>query len=216
MGDIFREVDEELRQDRAERLWKAYGSYVLAAAVAVVVAVAGWQWRGQYTTSRNIAFGVQFAEAESAIRQNPTDAVNQFAKLAEAAGTAGYGVLARFHQAALKAQAGDSKGAITIYESLASGSDVDQPLRDAALILAALHALDFPETDMAALGRRIEPLVAPRGPWRHSAHEILGILARKSGNNTAAREHFQSIADDLDAPQGIRARAAELLATLPN
>ena len=46
MTDIFREVDEELRQDQAKKLWQAYGRYAVAAAVALVLAVGGFQaWR---------------------------------------------------------------------------------------------------------------------------------------------------------------------------
>ena len=40
MGDIFREVDEELKQDRYEKLWRQYGKFVIAGAVVVVAAVA--------------------------------------------------------------------------------------------------------------------------------------------------------------------------------
>jgi len=35
VADIFREIDEELRQERAEKLWRRYGNYVLGGAVAV-------------------------------------------------------------------------------------------------------------------------------------------------------------------------------------
>ena len=41
MGDIFREIDEELRQERFEKLWQSYGKYIIAAIVAVVVGVGG-------------------------------------------------------------------------------------------------------------------------------------------------------------------------------
>ena len=41
MADIFDEVDEELRQERAARLWRQYGSWLIAAALAVVIAVGG-------------------------------------------------------------------------------------------------------------------------------------------------------------------------------
>ena len=46
MADIFREVEEELRRDRAEELWKKYGRYVIALAALVILAVGGVQgWR---------------------------------------------------------------------------------------------------------------------------------------------------------------------------
>ena len=51
MGDIFREVDEELKQDRYEKLWRQYGKYVIAGAVLIVAAVAGWKaWESHQTS----------------------------------------------------------------------------------------------------------------------------------------------------------------------
>ena len=29
VGDLFREIDEELRQERFEKLWQAYGKYAI-------------------------------------------------------------------------------------------------------------------------------------------------------------------------------------------
>ena len=46
MSDIFREVDEDLRRDRMERVFKRYGGIMLAAALAVVAATGGTvAWR---------------------------------------------------------------------------------------------------------------------------------------------------------------------------
>jgi hypothetical protein len=52
------------------------------------------------------------------------------------------------------------------------------------------------------------------GPWRHSARELAGLIALKAGDTPKARDLFKKIADDLGAPQGMRARAAQLLAVL--
>ena len=41
MSDIFREVDEELRQDKLTALWKKYGNVILGAAVLIVAVTAG-------------------------------------------------------------------------------------------------------------------------------------------------------------------------------
>ena len=41
MGDIFQEVDEEVRRDRFHKIWKEYGGYIIAAAVALVLVLDG-------------------------------------------------------------------------------------------------------------------------------------------------------------------------------
>ena len=44
MGDIIREDDEELKQERYEKLWRTYGRYLISLAVVLVLAVAGWKF----------------------------------------------------------------------------------------------------------------------------------------------------------------------------
>ncbi len=41
MSDIFQEVDEDVRRDKAAEFWKKYQNVILAAAALVVLA-AGW------------------------------------------------------------------------------------------------------------------------------------------------------------------------------
>ena len=44
MSDIFHEVEEEVRREHYEKLWKKYGNYVIAVASVLVLGVAyGWK-----------------------------------------------------------------------------------------------------------------------------------------------------------------------------
>ena len=40
--DLFREVDEEVRQDRYIKIWKRYGIYVSALVVTIILITVGW------------------------------------------------------------------------------------------------------------------------------------------------------------------------------
>jgi hypothetical protein len=45
VADIFQEVDEDIRKDKATELWKKYGGIVIGACLAVVIgtgANVGW------------------------------------------------------------------------------------------------------------------------------------------------------------------------------
>lgn len=213
MGDIFREIDEELRQEKAAKLWKKYGNYVIAAAVLIVLAVAGVNWWQQREQNRRIALGGRFAAAENLLRENKdVEAAREFAALAQQ-GDTGYATLARLYEAAIMAQS-DAKGAIAIYDQVAGDASVDRPFRDAATVLGAMHALDVPDADLAGLSARLDAMVAPRVAFRFSAMELLALIAEKRGDNAKARDYLTRLADDLEAPQGARARATQLLARL--
>ena len=44
--NLLREIQEDLRRERLEKLWKRYGSVLIGAALAIVVAVAAYQaWK---------------------------------------------------------------------------------------------------------------------------------------------------------------------------
>lgn len=214
MGDIFREIDEELRQERLERLWKAYGKYAIAGVVVLVLGVGvfrGWQ---EYRLKQRQAESAQFMAAATLTADSKAKEAEALFAALSAKSNDTYGAFARFEQAALKAKAGDAAGAVALYDALASDSGLSRPLRNVALLLAVMHAMDRPDADAKALSARLDPLIADRGPWRSSASELAGLLALRSGDTAKARERFKSIADDGEAPPNVRARATEILAVI--
>jgi hypothetical protein len=211
VSDIFREIDEELRRDNFFKLWQRYGKYVMAMAVVLVAATAlyvGWR---QYQLHQSQAEGVRFAAALDLARQGKSkEAVDAFAAMAQDA-SGGRAVLARLEEAAQKAKSGDRAGAIAIYESIAADGSSGQVYRDIATLLAARFQVD---TDPKDAITRLAPLTDPKNAWHPSALELTAVAQLKEGDKAAARTTYQKIADDLDAPEGSRARAAEMVAAL--
>lgn len=208
VSDIFREVDEELRQERYARLWKKYGRYVIALAVLLVFVVAGhegWQW---YRNSVRISDSDRFVEAmRQAAQGQEQDALGSFESLAADSST-GYEVLARFRAASLRLSGGDEAGAISAYEEIARDDGIDEIYRELATLLIALNSLDSAEP--AELRQRLQPLVGPGAPWRHTAREALAAVALRQGEQEEALRLYRELSDDAEAPEGVRARAAEM------
>lgn len=206
---LLHEIDEELRHERYAKLWKRYGNHVIGAALALVIAVAGYQgWRA-YDLSNRRAAGERLAEAlRFAAADRIADAEPILAKLA-AEGSADYPMLARFQQAALAAKKGDVAKAASAYRALAEDTSLPRIYRDLALIIGSYHELAT--ADPKPLIARIEPYAADASPWRFSAREIKGFAHLRDGNRNDARTLFQQLAADPAAPQGVRARASEML-----
>lgn len=205
---LIREVDEELRHEELQLLWKKHGNLAITAVVALVLSVAGWQGWNAWSTKQRAQAGGAFSAAMQSLQQGNRDAaLEQLGKVA-ADGTAGYQVLADFKLADLKLAQGDREGAIALFERVAAGHG-DDIYRDLARIKAAYLKLDG--ADAAAAEAGIAPLAAESSPWRHSAREIQALAAAKRGDDAKAAELFRKIADDPAAPQGLRARAAEML-----
>ncbi|HVB15218.1 MAG TPA: tetratricopeptide repeat protein [Stellaceae bacterium] len=211
MSEIFREIDEELRRDNLLKLWQRYGKYVIAVAVlALVIVGAIAAWREHLATERR-AQGNRYASALALVGAGKdADAAKLLAGLAKEGG--GYSVLAAFERAELLAKSGDRKGAIAAYDSLAASSTIDPEMRDLALLLSVTQGLR--DEDPQAAIERLKPLTQSGNPWHASALDLTAAAKLKAGDRTGALAIYKQIADDITAPQGLRARAAEMAAAL--
>lgn len=209
MSDIFREVDEDLRQERYAKLWSRFGKYVIGAIVLVVVVAAvviAWQ---NIVESRRQAEGERFSEALVMAREGAAEqAATAFNRLAENSGS-GYRALARLQAAAALVRAGNTAEAVSVYDQLATDGAVDRILRDLGALLAAMHSFDAASND--EMLQRLGPLVLDRNAWRYSAREMQALVMLRAGDVAQARTLLEALVDDSDAPGGIRSRAAELL-----
>ena len=212
MSDIFREVDEEIRKDRAKALWQRYGIYVYIVIGALILGTGGNQYWRYYQQSQRLEESAAYQAAAAAAQdERTTEAINAFSALAADAGT-GYAVIARLREAAARAEAGDLEGALAAWDALAADDGIEDAYRDLARLLAAMHLIDDGPTD--AVRQRLAPLFAEGSPWRHSARELQAVLALREGRREEARELLQGLIDDAGTPSGGRARAEALLSAL--
>jgi hypothetical protein len=211
VSDIFREIDEELRRENLLKLWSRYGKYVILVVVlALAIAGAIAAWRSHAASERRAQSG-RYSAALALVREGKNaDASRLFAALAQEGG--GYGLLASFEEAELLAKSGDRKGAIAAYDRLAASSGVDHEFRDLAVLLSVTHGL--PDDDPKVAIERLQRLTENGNPWRASALELTAAAKLKAGDRNGALETYKTLADDLSAPQRLRARAAEMAAAL--
>ncbi len=214
MPDIFDEVEEDLRAERARRFVRRYGIAAVAAVLVVAGAAGGFTlWRG-YEQRSSAAVADHFADAMR-IADGPNAgraaALPQFAEVARDGG-AGYRTLARLRAAAVDADTGDLAGASTLWDQVSADSEADPILRDFATLQWALHHVDA--GDPATVASRLKPLAAPTSTWRALAQEAQAVLDLRQGNKDAARTTLKLLTQDVTAPDGVRGRANGLLARL--
>ncbi len=211
---LLREIDEELKQENLQKIWKKYGTLIVAGSIALVAAVAGFKGWQSYELNQRIEQGERFAAAQKLAGDGKADAARDaFAAMAEDS-TAGYTMLARFQLAALAANSGDTAGAVGSYQAIADDGAVADVYRDLAVVLGALAEIDS-KAGAGALTARAEQLVQGSSPWRFSAKEVSALAAMKNGDNKTARMRYDELAKEAAAPQGLRTRAGEMLNVLP-
>lgn len=209
MADIFREIDEEVRRDKAAELWKKYGWVVTSLAVLAVLAVAGWQFWLHRENQASQAVGARFEAALKSSRDG--DGKQAEAILKELAGSApaGYRLIARFRLAAETAK-GDAAAGVAAFEALAGDATLDATYRDLARLRAGILRVDL--SSFAEVKTALESLASPQGVWRHSAREFLGIAALKANQFDEAGRWFDAAITDPQAPQALRQRVELYLA----
>lgn len=209
---LIKEVDEDLRQEELQKLWKKHGGLMTVAVVGLVLAVAGWQGWQAWDGKQRRASSARYAEAAALVEQGKNAEAADALQALAGDGTKGYRVVADFRRADLLQQAGDVAGAAALYRRIAADSAVEQVYRDMASIRGAYLSLDA--DDPASLERAMESLAAEGSAWRHSAREVTALAALRRGDSAKASELFAKIAEDGAAPQGLRTRAAEMLAVV--
>lgn len=208
MSDIFQEVDEEVRRDKAAEFLGKYQNYILAVAVLIVLATAAYRFYDYRREQNAQAAGAAFQEALKLDHDGKADEAR--AAIAKMSGDAprGYVMLGRFVDAALTAKK-DAKAGATAYDALANDASVDPLLRDAAKLRAALAHLNAGETDIVK--PQFEALADGSGPYRHTARLTLGALALQAKDYAGAGKWLDLVVADPEAPASERQSAESLL-----
>lgn len=212
MSDVFNEVDEEVRQDQWQKLFRAYGGYVIGAVASFVAVFAGSIAWTEYQVGERQLESQRYAVASQTLSDgDAVTAAQQFGALADDAGD-GYGALARLREADALARAGDVTSAVATFDRLADDGDADAAFRDLARLFAVYQLID--NAPREELEQRLAPLLIEGSPWLASARELSALIAYRAGEISRARELFTLIVEDSASPAMVRGRAAGMLAII--
>ena len=212
MADLFQEIDDELRQDKASRLWKLYGKYVIVVAIIIITSVGGYKfWQQKQLDDgekASIAYEAALARSASGDFKGAIDQLNE----KELRITPGYAALSAMQKANLAMKIKDFEAALITYKDIAENDDYPQSIKEwASFRRAAVRVEKQIDSNASA---DLDKLIATDSPWRFLAKEIKAIKEIETGNNSEAKAIFSELADDENAPERLRVRAAEFLQTL--
>ncbi len=206
---LFREVDEEVRQDQFKKIWKQYGNYFTVLAVAIVLLVAGFKgWQYWQLSQAETAAGV-FADAVKKLEEGKTaDADAAFAAIEHK----GYAKLGELRRAAALVSAGKADDAVALYDALANDQNNEQSIRDLARLRAGYALVD--KLAPAELITRLGSFDNEENPSRGLAREIFALSAYRTGDYALADRYLNAIIADQGVALELRQRAQTLLEVL--
>lgn len=209
---FMREVDENLRRDRARDFAKKYGGWLIAGVIVFLVASGGFIYWQSYSEQHAEGQVEQIAQIFKDIGSGDTTSTAK--RLDDLSGSASKGVraTAQFTRSDVAIQQNDTKLAIAKYADIVADGSLPQPYRDVALVRQT--ALEFDSLTPDQVIDRLKPLTKPGNPWFGSAGEMTAMALIKAGKKDEAAQLFTAIAKDKSVPESIRDRAVQVAGTL--
>ena len=209
MSDIFREVEEDVRRERAKNIWKRFGAYIIAAGVLVFLGIGGWQLWQRHERQEREKLSDQFLAAQRIT--NPRDAANAFVDLSRT-GKGGYGLVARLAQANAMFASGQGKPAIDLYKEIAASDN--GTIGSVARLRAAWASVDI--STRTQLAELLKPFDQAENPWRQNAQEVLAYADYRALDMKSAQTKYAAIAADPQSPDSLKARARAMAEFIKN
>lgn len=202
MSDFFKELEEDIREERIINLWRKYGNYIIGLALVIVIGTSAYVlW--EYMKHKNqLKHHVSFLQAIELVQKGKKeDAIRAFHDLAEEGG--GYGKLAQLYEASLISNPED------LYAKISQQNVADPALSKLPKLLMAARALDKSEVLVS-----LEPLTAPNNAWAPLALELLALANIKKGDQVEAAKIYINMLKSTSLTQDEKARAEMMLTQL--
>ncbi len=208
MSDIFQEIDEDLRQDKAARLWKAYGKYLVALAIFIILAIAGYRFIEHRNEENREQASELYELASEADRAGDKKAAIELFSDERFDGTMGYAIISKFRKANLAKSNNDLEGMAIVLKEIVTNEEIPLYLRD-------LARLKLIASDRDNYISQLDALIEGSGPWKFLALELKGGIELEGGDLKEARSIFKELIEEADTPNNMRRRASEILKALP-
>ena len=208
MSDIFQEIDEDLRQDKVARLWKAYGKYLVSLAIFIILAIAGYRFIEHINEENREQASELYELASEAGRTGDKKAAIELFSDERFNETIGYAIISKLKKATLAKSNNDPEGMAIVLKQIVTNEEIPSYLRN-------LARLKLIASDSDNYISQLDALIEGDGPWKFLALELKGGMELEVGNLKEARSIFEELTIEADTPNNMRRRASEILKALP-
>ena len=195
MSELFREIEEDIRRERYDKLWNSFGKVAVGVSVIVILVTIGvviWQ---NHTQSAAMEKTGEFIKGIDRLNiEDYKGAIPVFDTLATDASSSYYG-LALMRKAQAQNALSDHDGAYKTYKDLAAH---DAVFGELAKLKLPVEGQDVPKPRIGA-------------PFYYAQSEMRAWQLLKAGARDNAIAQFLSIYRDKEAPFSMHARVTEAL-----
>jgi len=211
LSDVFEEVEESLRQEKASDLWRKYGWIVIGLAALIVIATLVVNLVNYFGEQAEDARTRQFETARTALLEGDyTAAIDGLEPLAmsdDAIAPLAASYLAR---ARIEGQGDIDAAARALERAMQTG---DAVMSDISRVKLAYLKAD--EMSLEELETLLDPLMKRDNAMEAVALEIIAAKAYAVGDYTRARAEYGFLNISPNAPGGVKRRAENALSVIP-
>lgn len=202
MSDFFKELEEDIREERIIILWRKYGNLIIGLSLMIVIGTVAYTLWQHMKNKAQIKDSVSLSQAVELLNQGKKEeALKAFHTLSEESG--GYGKLAQLYEASLIAHPE------SLYAKISKENAANPALSKLPKILMAARGLDKPE-NLSAL----EPLTAPNNAWAPLSLELLALAELKKGDSLGAAKLYMKMLKEPSLTPDEKLRAGMILSQL--
>lgn len=202
MSDFFKELEDEIREERVVILWRKYGNLIIGLAVAIVIGTSGYTLWKYMSHQRKIKRHVSYSQAIILLNQGKKEeALVAFQALAKEGG--GYGKLAQLYEASLVSNPDE------VYTKIATQYVSDPAMGNLPKVLRGAREIGNSEAMLA-----LEPLSAPHNAWAPLSLELLALADLKRGDDTEAAKRYLKILKESSITTSEQVRASLMLSQI--
>ncbi len=211
MTDVFEEVEEGLRQDKASMLWSRFSPLVYLAGFLIIAAVGFNEYMKVRSANQAVQRMTVFEQAKASLDAGDyVQAEEGFSALAES-GSAISSVAANYLARVRLEGGGDLAGAEAALSMRADGDGT--PFERLALLKTAYAKAD--SMSLPELESLLAELTADEDGLGILARELIAAKLYDTGDLVRARQEFSYLLFAPNAPQGVQVRAQVALAAIP-
>lgn len=205
MADLLREIDEELQREHMAALWRKYQFLILGLIACIIFGTAANSAYKQHVTQKEVALSVALGSVATKPEMQDAEKIEAFQAFARSNPGVGQSVLAQMAAISVMLRANKTDEALKALDALANDAAATSFTQDYARLVRI--QVQFDKGDPVQLRQQLAPLAAEGQPWRYTARMLQGGLYGKHGDNAKAKEIFQALSQDKEAPVTIRDEA---------
>ncbi len=204
MTDFFREVDEELRNERMRSLWQKYRFFIIGVIVFIIGATAAYRYYIHYVEIEAGKSGDEYLKAIELSENGKHDEARKILAILEKDGFGAYPELAKLRSAGILVAENKKEEALKVYDNLVADSALTETLKGFVRLQSVRLAIDLESFDNVI--KRSAPLMEEGNPWRNLTQEARILSAWKAGKQDEAAKWVKQLKDEEQLSQGLRQR----------